>query len=797
MTKKTSRLKSWFPIRVLPLVFVSIALVSGCDDAPSRGNVANKAANGTPEKLVATDGRGSYDWTINQEGFFDIAKPPAFSFSNKLAGTEKRKELWPPGYANAQSTAAQSTAGTSSGIPGAWNRPEWMKDDVYNFFRRFAEPVSSDLALQIPSTQVLHPLGFDLSVDGTTLYTINAGSLQRIEVEKPDNVQSIPCSVKDAFGVLATSVREELLVCNANAITKISTIDGQPLATIEVPGKIANWIIDPKSSAVVAVTIDKELIWIDAKISQIHQCDVLLANDDFSISREGIISAKGAEWPIQWKPGEESTHLSQELMMGMQSTGNEKIEICSGDSIDYIISDLNITYSKRVAPEEQERAFWMQRMVQSEGMPNSRSHFLTDTKSFLLQDSRAEWLMIVGQTMRPNGGKPEYVLMDVMNNDYGLARSHPLVIGDRPLRMLTSSNGETLAILQEKRLSILKRSAWAGSIVEMSLSRVANLLVEQRDFEQLEQCAAEVRKRDWPHHGFWGEQIYESFANEVGKSLNRIATKSKSNASSPETQSLSKIKQWRDSKSELACMAFSFQKREEFETKQREATAEHFRKMGASFLFRNSSDPRTDAPQIDGTPYLETANLWNDKLLALEKPPAIAFVWQLQAAQARKAPAAEQELIVQRCMSLYPQLISINICDLSWRLMQSDGEANLISTYANTIADLYAPEVRDDALVWLLGQVQASELKRWFETDSGQVDFERWRDVLRKWMRQGHAWNAQGIFESSLGFRDVNVDMPLWTEIANHVIEKYPIRSEMVNPRLRYTIEQQKMQLMK
>jgi hypothetical protein len=79
------------------------------------------------------------------------------------------------------------------------------------------------------------------------------------------------------------------------------------------------------------------------------------------------------------------------------------------------------------------------------------------------------------------------------------------------------------------------------------------------------------------------------------------------------------------------------------------------------------------------------------------------------------------------------------------------------------------PEVRDDALVWLLGQVQASDLRRWFETDSGQVAFERWRDVLRKWIRQGHPWNAQGIFESSLGFRDVNVDLR-----AQYPADNYP-----------------------
>ena len=177
----------------------------GCDDVPSFEASNSDKTIKQPSSWTSENGRGGYEWKLNQQGQLTVPIPPIFPFLSELASQPKQTTLWP----------------VKSATQEPWHRPDWMSDEVHEIFRRFTEPAAKEVLLQLPPKQISHTLAFDLSRNGETLVTLKDGKIHLYDLNLASHPQSFPCPLKDAYGILTTSFKNQFYLCNSKTIALV------------------------------------------------------------------------------------------------------------------------------------------------------------------------------------------------------------------------------------------------------------------------------------------------------------------------------------------------------------------------------------------------------------------------------------------------------------------------------------------------------------------------------------------------------------------------------------------------
>lgn len=673
----------------------------GCDDVPSFEASNSDRAIKQPKSWTSENGRGGYEWKLNQQGQLPVPIPPMFPFLSELASQPKQTTLWPVKSANQE----------------PWHRPDWMSDEVHEIFRRFTEPASKELLLHVPSKQISHTLAFDLNRNGQTLATLNDGKIELYDLNPLSPPQSFPSPLTDAYGILTTSSKNKFYLCNSKSIALVELPEAKVLAKVESRFPVNHWEKASERDNLMVVTTDNVMAVFDSELKLVDQCFAFEDASGFSSSFNSggeYVLAVGPNHLFHWTPSIPKSPLSFAAELpGMNSIQSvpQSNHVITGKRFDCVWNSNSLTLISK--PSDQDRS--------KLGSVLFVTHNLDDLKirSFGL-DANDSYLICAKQNTTENTA-PEYLAFDFGTPSASnfvesrIRRSKSISLGAEPIkRLMTDQSGRVLVMLRSSGLTVLKRTPWMGPPDASLCHDLASTLLASNDFAQLERCAQELRSRDWPEHELWGEQVYRCFVQQVG-----LAT---SNSSSDKLNR-EQLSKWLDTGGELAVLSRAFHS--DFLALWRGLLRIEMRND-----FGGTSIPQNERPER-----LRSFESQLDTILNGPDAPALAFWIKMHLVRMRAKSIAEFEPILKRCLELYPYQLNLHK-QLVVHMMSGSGPGSLpTQAYVSAIARSFSKELVDEATVLMMSELSPEQWQFVFASDEWLKEQEQIERTVTKWIR--------------------------------------------------------------
>lgn len=700
-------------------VFLSCLLWSfcGCDDSPSFDAAKSNRALNQPRSWTSENGRGGYEWKLNQQGQFTIPIPPLFPFLSELVSQPKQTTLWPKRSSNEE----------------PWHRPEWMSDEVHEIFRRFTEPASKKVLLQLPAKQISHTLAFDLSRNGEALVTLNDGKIELYDLNLASPPQSYPCPLKDAYGILTTSSQDQFYLCNSKSIALIDLTDAKELTKIvELSFAITSWEKAAESDSLLAVTTDNKMSVFDRELNLIDSCSALEDSNVLSACLNFDAEYVLASFPnsiFHWTLGSLNSTFMQSLPQssvadkaarpyGRVVTGKRFDCHWDADVLNFVWKARNSTSEKALDMLSVSSTPHHLAELNIRSFESSFGSFLVHAKQKVTEDNSSEYLVFDFSTPIASG---------YIGKNGRLRCSKPISIGLEPIkRLLVDRSGRVLVTFGQSGLSVLKRTPWMGPPDANVCYELAKTLLDSGDFDQLERCSLELRQRDWPEHGLWGEQVYAGFVQQVG----RAASESKFDTAKQE-----KLTSWHEAGSDLALLSRAFH-------------PDYFhhwldmRRFAQGTMVENLSL----RPEYISTS-LESFETRVNQVLERPHPPAIAFCIKYYFVQLRAKSISETESILKRCVELYPNQLDIHRHAVVRMLSGSSENSLPTQAYMKAIANSFSKELVDEATVLMMSELSPEQWRYVFASDAWLKEQEQVERTVTRWIRDNEQNKIEAFFQ--------------------------------------------------
>lgn len=665
---------------------------TGCEDAPHY--VADSLPQSeSSDELVSSEGRGNYNWNIDEDGQFAVPRPNAFGFLNAMRGKVKNTQVYPQ----------DSTT--------LWQRPEWMNDEVYALFSRFALPATTHKLLEVPASRIRNRLAYYLDQSGQWLYWLEDNQIRFCEVSKPEEIQSIESPLAGSVGILANIANDRVYVCNSNAAVCVSLEDGTEVSRIELPDAIQHWERATAKDCIIAISRDRELFVIDEKMQSIRRFKEPIANVNVGVHPNGeFLLANTGNGLVQWNFGQASGDSGDASEMVEPNVDSQQMDVSSlfavpGIQDTLLIDDLHLKFEFN--PLNYVGGF--------DGMWKPFvSYSLFDTHVVQCSEAESNWFLMYGafaDEIQPDGktSASKYVLLDVLAHSSDLQYSKHVDLGTKNLlRLIPDKVGETLAIYDPDGLRVLSRNRWPSSLDSAATYSLAMNLIKAGEFQALERCAEELRSKDWPHQRLWGEQAYAKFANTISQALIRLSNKQ--NAVPTDTS------KWIEDGSELAAVI-------EMLMIHNDAFAKNQKRVSQG---KKPGSP-TEFPPT--TQRLE-------KLLESPKAPAIAYSLKLQNMRIKGEPISAAEPILLRCIELHPEYWNIHIQVANWFKSENGGYPGNVHDYVDYVASVYPSDIQDAAYMAIMSQLLRENGEEILRRKDEFVDRQRMLRTFKKWAVQ-------------------------------------------------------------
>ncbi len=686
----------------------------GCDDAPSFVAANTKRAINQPKTWTSETGRGEYEWKLNQQGQFTIPIPPMFPFLSELASQPKQTTLSPVKTSSEES----------------WRRPEWMTYEVHEIFRRFTKPASKEVLLHLPAKHISHTLAFDLDRNGERLVTLSDGKIELYALTLPSPPQSLPCPLKDAYGILATSSKNKFYLCNSKSIALVDITDTtEPTKKVDLSFAITFWEKAAESDSLLAVTTDDKISIFDGELNLIDrhsgQEDSSVLSASLNFDGEYVL----ASYPntiFHWSPHDLTSTITQTL--SKSSVGDETarpyLRVITGRQFDCHWDADSLSLMRKIRKLSVEKALDML-------SENSTPHHLAELNIRSFESSFGSFLVHAKQKAR-EGNPSEYFVFDfarpIASSYFGkngrFRHSKPISIGSEPIkRLITDRSGHTLVTFGQSGISVLKRIPWVGPPDANLGYELAKTLLASEDFDQLERCAQELRQHDWPEHGLWGEQVCACFVQQVG----RVASESKLDTAKQE-----RLASWHESGSDLALLSRAFD-------------LDFIVHWKSNFELRDFDGP----PQMNTKISKSLNSLESQVDIVLERPhpPALAFWIKYYFVQLRAKSISELDSILKRCAELYPNQLDIHKHAVV-RMLSRAGPGTLpTQTYIGAIANTFSKNLVDEATVLVMSELSPEQWRLIFASDAWLKEQEQVERTITKWIHDNEKNKIETFFQ--------------------------------------------------
>jgi hypothetical protein len=688
----------------------------GCDDSPSFEAENTDRAINQSNYWTSENGRGGYEWKLNQQGQFTIPIPPVFPFLTELASQPKQMTLWPNKAAKHE----------------PWDRPTWMSDEVHEIFRRFTEPAAKRVLLQLPAKQISHNLAFDLSRNGETLVTLNDGKIELYHLNPSGPPQSFPCPLKDAYGVLTTSSKSKFYLCNSKSIALVDISDIKaPIKKEDLSYAINFWEKATESDALLAVSTDDKMTVFDGDLNLMDRCSAL---EDSSVL-SACLNFNGkyvlASFPnaiFHWSPGDLNASFIHWLPQSSvtDETKRQNSRVIAGGQFDCHWDGVSVNLIRKIRKSSAETGSDMLSI-------SSTPHHLAELNIRSFEPSFGSFLVHAKQKVA-EGNTSEYLVFDFatpisssyLGKNGRFRRSKPISVGLEPIkRLIVDRSGQTLVTFGQSGLSVLKRTPWTGPPDASVCYELAKTLLASGDFDQLERCAQELRKHDWPEYGLWGEQVYACFVQQVGLG----ASESKFDTAMQE-----RLTGWHETGSDLALLSRAFHP----------DYSHHWLDM-RRFAEGNVAGLILRPEYISGS--LESFEARVNQVLEGPHPPALAFFIKYYFLQLRAKSISELGPILKRCIELYPNQLDLHKHAVMRMLSASNQNSLPAQAYIKAIASSFSKELVDEATVLMMSEFSPEQWRVVFASDAWTKEQEQVERTVTKWIRDNEQNKIETFFQ--------------------------------------------------
>jgi len=680
-------------VRMYRWLAIAALVCLGCDDSPSYRAPENvKPSN---SGLVSTDGRGSYDWTWNPNGYFEAIRPSIYAF---LEESDPRFRI-------------QSLFGQED--QSAWNRPDWMTDEIYNYFRLFTSCPPPRVILEVPLTEKVGREQFFLDPRARKLYWCVGDLIQSqglLSDAQGDSSPSTPVSIRSPLGppqaVIGDVENETVFIRTEKAIARVGLSDASVLWETELPSPAVRWVRATDVNTIALVTADKKCVICDGDSGKLIVSPAQVSSPHISINPQGNwLLGNQKQQILLWEFRDASDSVSKHSVVGIDP---EKAIPFAGPAWDGWI-------------DHQHFAFREHGKFNAQLFPYS--HFLQDARLFRSEVSkRGTFYTLIGKGLAGSVNSDQVLVTDLDVIDGGVLHSQPVILEEaQAMDVQISKTGGVLAWATPKSLRVLSRIPQGGSRMSYGLTQLTTELIDKMDWQQLEKVAVELRSHDWPRDYVSGEIAYGILAQNCAAIF--ASQQQLANPDEPlDEQPLPKpIAEWLESK-------------------------RAFPRLVAACLEQNLSKQARGTSMINLVPEedLKRYEKHEERKLALLKeilsePDAPGQAYEMMLWHLRSMGGGYQkgEDFMRQCMRKYPQFWGLHETNLWWMLPRWGGSAGQAQAYAEGVTKLYPREFQDRVFGILVNRMIRYNQSEFMKENEGFLQPKRLLDGVFEWCRDG------------------------------------------------------------
>ena len=740
------------PIAVLISRWSAIAVLAclGCDDVPSYHAPVNPQPSNS--SLISTDGRGSYEWTWNSSGYFQATRPSIYAF---LEESDPRFRI-------------QSLFGQED--QSAWKRPDWMSDEIYNYFRLFTACPPPRVIFEVPLTEKVDREQFFLDPRARKLYWCVGDLIQSQDLvtdAQGDSSPSTPVSIRSPLGspqaVLGDRDNESVFIRTEKAIARVRLSDASVLWETELPSPAVRWVRATDVNTIALVTADKKCVICDGESGKLTVSPTQVSSPHISINPQGNwLLGNQKQQIFLWDFQDASDSVSKHSVVGIDP---EKAIPFAGPAWDGWI-------------DHQHFAFREHGKYKAQLFPYS--HFLQEARLFRSEVSRRDtFYTLIGRGLEGSVYSDQVLVTDLGITDGGVLHSQPVILEEaQAMDVQISKTGGVLAWATPKSLRVLSRIPQAGSRMTYCLTQIATELIDKMDSQQLDKVAVELRSHDWPRDYVSGETAYGSLAQSCAAII--AGQQQLANPDEPlDEQPLPKpISEWLESKRAFprfvaACL-------EQVLSKQA---------RGTSMIHLV---PEEDLKRYEKHEERKLALL--KEILSEPDAPGQAYEMMLWHLRSMGGEYQKGEDFTRQCMRKYPQFWGLHETNLWWMLPRWGGSAGQAQAYAEGVTKLYPREFQDRVFGILVNRMIRYNESEFMKEKEGFLQPKRLLDGVFEWCRDGDVpqMMLENTAEVALKVNDINAEYFL-----DYNVKHFPVMRRLGDvPLIQRAFDQAKQELL-
>lgn len=718
------RLSRWLPV-------VVVLGCSGCDDVPAYR--APEIASPSNSSLVSTEGRDSYEWTWNQNGYFEAIRPSIYAF---LEDSDSRFQI-------------QSLFGQED--QAAWKRPEWMSDEVFDSFRLFTSCPPPKMILEVPLAEKMDPKKFFLDPRASKLVWCVGDRIlwQDLATNSQDDpVSPNPSSIQSPLGIpqaiLGDRDNESVFLLTDKTIARVRLSDASVLWETPLPQPADHWVRASDANTIAMVTTDRKCVICDGESGALTISPERVSSIHIAINPQGTrLLGNQQQQVVLWKFLESEGGFSKHQIPGIDP---QKAIPLAGPTWDGWI-------------DHQHYAFREHENYQGKLFPYA--HFLQDARVVRSSLSDEEsFYTLIGRGLPGSVYSDQVLVTDLVLVDGGSLHSQPVILEDaRAIDVQISTKGDILVWVTPKSLRVMQRIPQAGSRLTYGTTQIARHLIDRMDWLQMEKVAIELRSHDWPRDFVSGETAYGNFAQSCAAII--ANQQQLANPDSSEERPLPKVvSEWLESKRAFPYLVNAC--REQLLSNQA---------RGAGFINQVSEEN------------LKRHNLHEERKLAIlqeilkeENPPGQAYEMMLYHLRSMGGGYQKGEEFTSQCMRKYPQYFGIHETNLWWMLPRWGGSAGQTQAYAEGVAKLYPREFQDRVFGILVNRMIRYNKSEFMKETEGFLQPKRLLEGVSQWCQDGEV--PQMILENAAEVA-LRVNDPNARRFVEYNVKHFPVARKM------------------
>ncbi|MEO1524495.1 MAG: hypothetical protein AAFX06_03625 [Planctomycetota bacterium] len=600
-----------------------------------------------------------YDWPLDADGY-KVTKPPPMAYLTSFA-------------------EPLTIDNHSDGELVAWDDLQ-LGEKAERVLAELYTPLPRELKsnLTIPVTDFQGAQAFDLSGDGSRLVVLKDTQLVLYNVSAGERIGALEVpgdwQAESPHAVRFCGRTNDFLVASTKTICRISGKTGQTLARVDGLGEsITRWAINPGDEMMVLLTESGKVYYGDPALGSKPLGELRETALDVDVSDDG-----------------------QQLLVSSKRHGPTHYLLEKGFIVDKVVetppklpkSELVVGGKTAQGWFDGPRGFFLQKVASSE---TGELQTISQTAYFLWRPHLVQAsvpstfgtsLLIVGQRIVDE--RSEWILFDFEPQTLNV--SFPIVLANKPHRMLASEDATAVALLDDTGIHVGTRTPWITTKRSFFSLRCDELIYTE-PMEQLERVYEAIGRQTRFADGVGPSDLQSRLLSRAAKQWNDFEELGE-NANADQRKALSKFVLWYEKGTLLA------------------KTVNAFRHHLLAWKWRGS----TTNISPDGWEKFQAENEVAAQELELildenKRPPALAIAALAQIRLEQNGDFGEVDSLAKRSVSLYPDSMILAENILFKFLPQWYGDREDAMSYMLGHAKLYEGEFSNLVYLHLMRQI--------------------------------------------------------------------------------------------